>query len=88
MSDPSTGRFWQIDPLAADYPYNSTFAFQENKLGLGIELEGAEIFGWQDPVVAAQFTKGLLQAVKDEAVGLAQSTQYIHRGLWCCQCSL
>lgn len=77
MSDPSTGRFWQIDPLAEDYPYNSTFAFQENKLGLGIELEGAEIFGWQDPVVAAQFTKGLLQAVKDEAVGLAQSTQYI-----------
>jgi RHS repeat-associated protein len=77
ISDPLTGRFWQIDPLAADYPYNSTFAFQENKLGMGVELEGAELFGWQDPVAAAKFSKGMLQAVKDEAVGLAQSTQYI-----------
>ncbi|MDX1718528.1 MAG: DUF6443 domain-containing protein [Salegentibacter mishustinae] len=42
MSDPSIGRFWQIDPLAEDYTYNSTYAFQENKLGSGIELEGLE----------------------------------------------
>ncbi|QMU66072.1 MAG: hypothetical protein GKR88_18525 [Flavobacteriaceae bacterium] len=32
-----------IDPLAADYVYNSTYAFQENKLGLGTELEGLEL---------------------------------------------
>src|SRR5690606_18412780 len=30
MSDPSIGRFWQIDPLAEDYVYNSTYAFAEN----------------------------------------------------------
>ena len=48
VSDPSIGRFWQIDPLAEDYVYNATYAFQENKLGLGIELEGAELnpFPW------------------------------------------
>ena len=45
MSDPAIGRFWQIDPLAEDYVYNSTYAFQENKLGMGIELEGAELLG-------------------------------------------
>ena len=42
-SDPTIGRFWQIDPLAEKYSYNSTYAFQENKLGLGTELEGLEV---------------------------------------------
>ena len=46
VSDPATGRFWQIDPLAEKYAYNSTYAFQENKLGIGIELEGAEVLEW------------------------------------------
>lgn len=32
-----------IDPLAEKYPYNSTYAFQENKMGLGRELEGLEM---------------------------------------------
>lgn len=32
-----------IDPLAEDYPYNSTYAFQENKMGMGRELEGLEL---------------------------------------------
>jgi RHS repeat-associated protein len=43
ISDATIGRFWQIDPLAEDYVYNSTYAFAENKLGSGIELEGLEI---------------------------------------------
>ncbi|MBD0832531.1 DUF6443 domain-containing protein [Aestuariibaculum sediminum] len=43
ISDPAIGRFWQIDPLADDYPYNSTYAFQENKMGMGVELEGLEL---------------------------------------------
>jgi RHS repeat-associated protein len=43
MSDRSIGRFWQIDPLSEDYVYNSTYAFQENKMGMGIELEGLEL---------------------------------------------
>jgi hypothetical protein len=32
-----------IDPLAEKYPYNSTYAFQEYKMGLGRELEGLEL---------------------------------------------
>lgn len=45
MSDPAIGRFWQVDPLAEDYVYNSPYAFQENKMGMGIELEGLELLG-------------------------------------------
>lgn len=44
VSDPAIGRFWQIDPLAEGYYYNSTYAFQENKMGMGIELEGLELY--------------------------------------------
>ena len=42
MDDPQTGRFWQIDPLADKYVYNSTYAFSENKVTGDIELEGLE----------------------------------------------
>lgn len=40
--DPSIGRFFNVDPLAEDYEYNSTYAFSENKLTAHIELEGLE----------------------------------------------
>ncbi|MGV6844833.1 MAG: hypothetical protein ACWA42_01740 [Lutibacter sp.] len=43
ISDPALGHFWQIDPLADKYVYNSTYAFQENKMGIGTELEGKEL---------------------------------------------
>ncbi len=46
MHDPSTGRFNAVDPLAVDYSYNSPYAFQENKLGSGTELEGLELNPW------------------------------------------
>ncbi len=41
--DYAIGRFMSIDPLAEKYPYNATYAFQENKMGLGRELEGLEL---------------------------------------------
>ncbi|WP_420386229.1 DUF6443 domain-containing protein [Roseivirga sp.] len=42
--DPTIGRFFNIDPLTDKYVYNSPYAFAENKLGLGRELEGLELF--------------------------------------------
>jgi hypothetical protein len=45
-SDPVLGRFWQIDPLAEQYVYNSPYALQENKFGRGVELEGKELLPW------------------------------------------
>jgi len=41
--DYAIGRFMSVDPLAGEFPYNSAYAFQENKMGLGRELEGLEL---------------------------------------------
>ncbi|WP_281323488.1 DUF6443 domain-containing protein [Flavobacterium aestivum] len=41
--DYAIGRFMSIDPLAEEYAYNSTYAFAENKIGMGRELEGCEL---------------------------------------------
>lgn len=40
--DPQIGRFLQVDPLAHEYVYNSTYAFSENMVTNHIELEGLE----------------------------------------------
>jgi RHS repeat-associated protein len=42
MHDPRLGRFFAVDPLAGKYPYNSTYAFSENRVIDGVELEGLE----------------------------------------------
>ncbi len=42
MHDPRVGRFFALDPLMAKYPYNSPYAFSENKVIMYIELEGLE----------------------------------------------
>src|SRR5690554_3404956 len=45
MHDPRVGRFFAVDPLAGEYPWNSPYAFSENRVIDGIELEGLEYFG-------------------------------------------
>ncbi len=42
--DTRLGRRWNVDPLAADYPWNSTYAFAENRVIDGIDLEGKEFY--------------------------------------------
>ncbi len=42
MYDPRSGRFFAIDPIAAKYPHNSSYAFSENRVIDGVELEGLE----------------------------------------------
>ena len=42
MHDPRIGRFFAVDPLASKYPWNSPYAFSENRLIDGVELEGLE----------------------------------------------
>ncbi|MBL6448968.1 hypothetical protein JMN32_21840 [Fulvivirga sp. 29W222] len=39
---PDIGRFFNVDPLAEKYVYNSPYAFSENKVTSHIELEGLE----------------------------------------------
>lgn len=43
MEDPRLGRFFSVDPLAAKYSYNSPYAFSENRVIDGVELEGLEV---------------------------------------------
>lgn len=40
--NPQIGRFIEIDPLATDYAHNSTYAYAENRVVDGIDLEGLE----------------------------------------------
>lgn len=42
MHDPAIGRFGGVDLLSDKYSHNSTYAFSENKLTNGVELEGLE----------------------------------------------
>jgi len=42
MHDPRIGRFFAVDPLEKDYPWNSPYAFGENRVIDHRELEGLE----------------------------------------------
>jgi RHS repeat-associated protein len=42
IHDARVGRFLSVDPLYKEYPWNSTYAFAENRVIDGIDLEGRE----------------------------------------------
>ena len=42
MHDPRIGRFFAMDPLTSNYPWNSPYSFSENQVIDHVELEGAE----------------------------------------------
>ena len=42
MHDARVGRFFAVDPLTSKHPHNSVYAFSENRVIDGIELEGLE----------------------------------------------
>ncbi|GGD34284.1 hypothetical protein GCM10011343_25210 [Flavobacterium orientale] len=42
MHDPRVGRFFAVDPLSKSYPWNSSYAFSENRVIDSGELEGLE----------------------------------------------
>ena len=77
IHDPAIGRFWQIDPLADVFVYNSSYAFQENKLGLGTELEGKEIrvHDW----LVQEATSAIAQELdkKMDAVGMKKTEKSV-----------
>jgi len=43
IHDARLGRFLSVDPIASEYPWNSSYAFAENKCIVGRDLEGAEL---------------------------------------------
>jgi RHS repeat-associated protein len=44
MYDSRIGKFLSVDPLSNNYPWNSTYAFAENRIIDGIDLEGTEYY--------------------------------------------
>ena len=44
MHDARVGRFFTLDPLASKYSFNSPYAFSQNRVIDGVELEGAEYY--------------------------------------------
>ena len=42
IHDPRIGRFLSLDPMEKDYPWNSPYAFSENRVIDAIEMEGLE----------------------------------------------
>ncbi|MBL7812944.1 MAG: hypothetical protein JNL57_12020, partial [Bacteroidetes bacterium] len=65
VHDTRLSRFLSVDPLAPQYPWNSTYAFAENRVIDGIDLEGRE---WQ-PVND-----------KGEACAQSEATDYLYVG--------
>lgn len=42
LYNPAIGKFLSVDPLAPDYPWNSTYAFAEGDVIRSIDLDGLE----------------------------------------------
>ncbi|MBN2778863.1 MAG: hypothetical protein JXR36_14590, partial [Bacteroidales bacterium] len=65
MYDARIGRFFAIDPLAAKYAYNSTYAFSENRVIDGVELEGLEWFSLDGVVDPNTGERGVILTVSN-----------------------
>lgn len=59
MYDLRLGRWFAVDPLASSYPHNSPYAFSENRVIDGMELEGLEYLDADEARV--EFTYGKLR---------------------------
>jgi len=67
MHDPRLGRFFAVDPLAGKYPHNSPYAFSENRVIDGVELEGLEVFiihGTSEQTYGDNFSEGAKEQFK------------------------
>jgi hypothetical protein len=54
LEDSRIGRFWSTDPLEEHFPWNSPYAFAENRVNDGIDLEGKE---WHKIIDASNNTE-------------------------------
>ena len=89
--DYQIGRFIQIDPLAEDYEYNSTYAFSENKVIAHFELEGLESIDFRDmrrnerygrgEITEKQFREERDAQAKAGMVGVAATAAIVGVGL-------
>ncbi|MBI1767137.1 MAG: hypothetical protein HYR67_02040 [Bacteroidetes bacterium] len=81
---PDIGRFFNIDPLTDKYVYNSTYAFAENRVVSGRELEGLE---WAPPMNAdnnpdVQALEEYQHARADQGLGMVETVTDAAKGLY------
>jgi RHS repeat-associated protein len=80
MHDARLGRFLSVDPLAHSYPDNSTYAFAQNSVTAGDDLEGGEfrlrIFS---PELSSKFQKA---ASEDDVLRQKELTWYAINSSW------
>lgn len=78
MHDPRIGRFFAVDPLEAKYPHNSPYAFSENRLLDGVELEGLEFYYSADGVLLGQVgTDQTILVIKSGTISNESAKNYI-----------
>lgn len=81
--DPQIGRFIESDPLSHDYRYNSPYAFSENRVTDGRELEGLEYIsihhyadGTKRTDMYYKYTDKEINAMGGTTAGLYNSASY------------
>ena len=62
LEDSRIGRFLSVDPLASKFPWNSNYAFSENRVIDGVELEGLEVYLLNDK---APMDKAIIEGFKN-----------------------
>ena len=75
MHDPRLGRFFAVDPLTAKYPWNSPYAFSENRVINAIELEGLEAHNLSDgtKLYGPYSAEGAAEAAESKGTTLSES---------------
>lgn len=74
IHDASIGRFLSRDPLARDYPFNSPYAFAQNRVIDGVELEGLE---WSSTGKVTNLVTGSIQIVRTLKIQVVNSSEII-----------
>ncbi|NAS12669.1 RHS repeat domain-containing protein [Poritiphilus flavus] len=89
VHDPSIGRFWQLDPLAEDYSWMTTYQFSSNQPIHAAELEGLESSAdlnqdrWNRQLLGGEITKEeFLEIHKANAGGGAIATGLVADALF------
>ncbi|GIV45020.1 MAG: hypothetical protein KatS3mg035_2143 [Bacteroidia bacterium] len=73
LHDARLGRFFSVDPLADKYPYNSVYAFSENRVIDGVELEGLEYLNSDE---------ARIEIVNGEVLMKIENFNFISRKMW------
>ncbi|MDQ3073921.1 MAG: hypothetical protein M3Q97_11735 [Bacteroidota bacterium] len=79
--DPRLGRYKSLDPLSRDYPWNSPFAYAENRVIDGIDLEGLEYISFHHYANGAVAKTEFYKMTDEEIERLGGTTAGIHNSV-------